>query len=89
MEPKTTTDLAKEMQQRYKNVFGSIEGKMVLGDILAVAGFGEKINPNDPAQVSWYNCAIEIARLAGAFDSLYQSLGMVQEERDGRQRTDL
>lgn len=69
-----------EMHQRYRNVFGTAEGRLVLGDILSVAGFGEKIDPNDPAKVSWYNCAIETARLAGAFDQLYQDLGMIDKE---------
>lgn len=76
---KTPQQHAAEMQQMYRNVFGSAEGRIVLGDILSVGGFGEKIDPNDAAQVSWYNCAIEIARLAGAFDMIYQQLGMVKE----------
>lgn len=70
-----------EMHQRYHNVFGTAEGQLVLGDILSVAGFGEKLDPSNPAQVSWYNCAVEIARLAGAFDQLYQDLGMIQKEK--------
>ena len=70
---------AREMQQRYRNIFASAEGKVVLGDILSVAGFGEKIDPNDPAAVSWYNCAIEIARLSGAFDQIYRELGMIDK----------
>jgi hypothetical protein len=73
-------DPYQEMQQRYRNVFGSAEGRIVLGDILSVAGFGDKLDPTNPAQVSWYNCAIEIARLAGAFDPLYQHLGMIERK---------
>ena len=74
---------AKDMQQRYKNVFGTVEGKRVLGDILSVAGFGGETgpDPNDPAKVAWYNCAIEIARLAGALpDHTFQQLGMTKRK---------
>ena len=71
---------AKDMMQRYRNVFGTAEGRIVLGDILSVAGFGEKLDPDRPAEVSWYNCAIEIARLAGAFDPIYRNLGMTEKE---------
>ena len=70
---------ARDMQQMYRNVFGTAEGRIVLGDILSVAGFGDKLDANSPAQVSWYNFAIELARLAGAFDALYQQLGMTKE----------
>lgn len=81
-EPKLSPEQqkAKDMMQRYRNVFGTPEGKIVLGDILSVAGFGGKPNPNDPAQVSWYNFAVEIARLAGAFDQIFQQLGMIVEK---------
>jgi len=73
-------DPAKEMQQRYKNVFGTTEGRIVLGDILTLGHFGETLNPTDPVQVAEHNAAVLIARMAGAFDSLYKQLGMIEKE---------
>jgi hypothetical protein len=73
-------DPAKDMQQRYKNVFGTVEGRAVLGDILTLGHFGETLNPTDPIAVAEYNAAIVIARMAGAFDMIYQQLGMVEKE---------
>jgi len=66
----------KEMIQRYKNVFGTEEGKIVLGDILTLCRFGETLDPKDPAQVSEYNVGLTILRMAGALDPLYSQLGM-------------
>jgi len=76
-QPKT---LEEEMQQRYRNVFGSMEGKIVLGDILSLGHFGDPLNPSDPVAVAEYNAAIMIARLAGAFDPLYRELGMTKDK---------
>jgi hypothetical protein len=67
-----------QMQKHYRNVFGSPEGRKVLGDILTLGHFGETLNPIDPVGVAEYNAAIVIARMAGAFDALYQHLGMTQ-----------
>ena len=44
------TRAAREMQQRYRNVFGTAEGRMVLGDILDVGHFGMALDPNDPCR---------------------------------------
>ena len=74
-------DAAKEMQQRYKNVFGTPEGRIVLGDILTLGHFGETLNPVDPVAVAEYNAAMIIARMAGAFDPLFEYLGMVEKEQ--------
>jgi len=74
-------DAAKEMQQRYKNVFGTAEGRIVLGDILTLGHFGETLNPVDPVAVAEYNAAMIIARMAGAFDPLFEYLGMVEKEQ--------
>jgi hypothetical protein len=68
----------KEMQQRYRNVFGSAEGKLVLGDILTEGHFGETLNPNDTMQVAEHNTAVRIARIAGAFDPMWIDLGMTE-----------
>jgi hypothetical protein len=67
------------MQKRYKNVFSTPEGRIVLGDILTIGHFGETLNPTDPIVVAEYNAAITIARMAGSLDSLYRDLGMVKE----------
>jgi hypothetical protein len=73
-------DPAKDMQNRYRNVFGTGEGKIVLGDILTLGHFGETLNPSDPVAVAEYNAAIVIARMAGAFDTVYSELGMIDKE---------
>ena len=72
-------DAAKEMQQRYRNVFGTDEGRRVLGDILKLGHFAMNIDPNDPILVTEKNFAETIARTAGAFDSIYLELGMTGE----------
>lgn len=78
LEPKI--DLAEEMQRRYKNVFGTAEGKIVLGDILTMGHFGETLNPTDAVAMTENTFAIVIARMAGAFDQLWQELGMIKGE---------
>jgi hypothetical protein len=72
----------RDMQQRYKNVFRTPEGRLVLGDILTVGHFGEMLNPNDTVAIAEHNAAVLIARTAGAFDSLWRELGMVVKEGD-------
>lgn len=64
------------MQQRYRNVFGSSEGKLVLGDILAKGHYGETLNPDNPVAIAEYNFALVIGHLAGTFDLLYPQLGL-------------
>lgn len=71
-----------EVQQHYRNVFGTSEGRHVLGDILTLGHFGETLNPNDPIQVAEYNFAVVIARMAGAFDRIYPQVGLVKEGED-------
>lgn len=64
-----------EMQKRYRNVFGSAEGKVVLGDIINNLGHVfDSINPNDPVMAANKNFALTIGRMAGAFDQLYSQL---------------
>lgn len=68
-----------DMLQRYRNVFGTAEGKLVLGDILFNLGhFGDNIEPTDPVLSAERNIAVTIARMAGAFNTLYNELGMTQ-----------
>lgn len=73
-------DPAKEMMQRYKNIFGTAEGRIVLGDILTLGHFGEILNPSEDVRLGEHNLAIAIARMAGAFDQLYSQLGMIDKE---------
>lgn len=66
-----------EMQQCYHNVFSTIEGQRVMGDILFRLGhFGDVMNPSDIGLVAEYNVAVTIARMSGALDSLYLQLGV-------------
>lgn len=73
---------AQEMQHRYRNIFGTPEGRRVLGDILTLGHFGVTLNPNDPVQVAEYNVALTIARMAGALDPMYSQLGMETKKGD-------
>ena len=66
-----------EMQQRYHNVFGSAEGRIVLGDIATVGHVFDSINPRDPVLVAERNFALVILRMAGALDLVYSQLGIV------------
>ena len=77
---KTPQELAAEMQQRYRNVFDTGEGRIVLGDILTLGHFGETLNPTDPIAVAEYNAAIVIARMAGAFDPIFEHYSMIEKE---------
>lgn len=74
-------DPARDMQQRYKNVFGTAEGRVVLGDILTLGHFGEILNPSEDVRLGEHNLAIAIARMAGAFDQIYQQFGMIEKEK--------
>lgn len=78
-EPKTQEQAARDMLQRYRNVFGSEEGRIVLGDILTLGHFGEILNPSEDIRLGEHNIATTIARMAGAFDQIYQQLRMTQE----------
>ena len=70
----------KEMQQLYKNVFGSAEGRVVLGDILTKGHYGVTLDP-ETDQVAEYNFALVIGTLAGAFDRIFNQLGMIKKEK--------
>lgn len=75
-----------EMQQRYRNVFGTKEGALVLGDISAVGHVFDTLDPQDAAKVAERNFALVIMQMAGAFDSLYPQLGLElrREQQNGR-----
>ena len=71
----------KEMQKYYRYVFSTPEGKIVLGDLLALCHFGVTLRPDDAVQVAEYNVGLTIARMAGALDFLYRSsLGIPDKE---------
>jgi hypothetical protein len=53
----------REMEQLYRNVFGSAEGRRVLGDILAFCHFGRLLS-NEVEQHE-YNVGVAIARMSG------------------------
>ena len=67
---------AQEMLQRYRNVFGTREGAIVLGDISTVGHVFDTIPPDDVAKVAERNFALVIMQMAGVFDSLYPQLGL-------------
>lgn len=77
---------AKDMQQRYRNVFGSAEGRIVLGDIAMEGLVFDNIDPTDTVLSARKNFALTILRLAGAFDTLYPQLGLEgeKEQHHGR-----
>jgi hypothetical protein len=68
-----------DMLKRYKNVFGTPEGKIVLGDILTKGHYGVTLDPENAVQISEYNFSLVIATKAGVFDPLYLDLGLMKE----------
>lgn len=74
------SDQEQEMAQRYKNVFGSGEGRIVLGNILTLGHFGVTLDADNRDQVAEYNFAIMIATLAGALEPVEKQLGMREEK---------
>ena len=65
------------MQQRYRNVFGSAEGRRVLGDILVTCHFGVPINSDEERIES--NVGVYIARMCGAMEHIDSLLGITRE----------
>lgn len=65
-----------EMLQRYRNVFGTAEGHIVLGDIATLGHVFDTVDPNSPVLVTERNFALVILQMAGALDQLYIMLGM-------------
>ena len=76
-----TPEHQQEVAQRYRNVFGSSEGRLVLGDILSKGHYGVTLDPDNTVMVSEYNFALVIATLAGIFDQLYPQLGLGTKEQ--------
>ena len=71
---------AEQMLQRYHNVFGTVEGRAVLGNILVLGRFGEVLDPNSPAQIGAYNLVITIANMSGVLDLVKPQLGITTKE---------
>jgi hypothetical protein len=67
----------RERLQRYRNVFGSAEGRLVLGDILVRNHFGVPIN-NEVERIE-YNVGIEIARTSGMMGAIDKQLGIEED----------
>ena len=71
-----------DMQRRYRNVFGTAEGRIVLGDIcLTLCHFSETLVPTDQTAVAEYNIGLTILRMAGGLDLLYGQLGITVKEK--------
>jgi hypothetical protein len=60
------------MRQRFRNVFGSEEGKRVLGEILRRNHFGVPLN-NEVERIE-YNVGVEIARMSGIMGAIDSQL---------------
>ena len=71
-----------EMQQYYRNVFGSAEGRRVLGDILEVCHVFDPVDPTDTAHCAERNVGLVILQMTGALDPLYTQLGIAKETYD-------
>jgi hypothetical protein len=76
-------DHSKDMMKRYKNVFSSEEGKLVLGDILTKGHYGVTLDSENRDQVAEYNFALVIATMAGAFEQVYRQFRMTEGEANG------
>lgn len=78
-----TPEETRDMQQRYRNVFSTAEGKKVLGDIAELGHLFDVIEPEDAAKIGERNLALTILRMSGALDVLYRQLGLAQSEVGG------
>ena len=75
-DPPAPVPAADAMPQRYRNVFGSLEGRRVLGDILVTCHFGVPIN-SEEARIE-YNVGVYIARMSGAMEPIDSLLGITR-----------
>lgn len=73
-EKKAAAQRQQEMEQLYRNVFGSAEGRKVLGDILMTNHFGVPLN-NEVERIE-YNVAIAIARMSGTMSEVDALIGI-------------
>jgi hypothetical protein len=72
--PDTEARKLEEMLQRYRNIFGTEEGRLVLGDILVMLHFGVPINSEEERIEA--NVGIAIARMAGVMDHVDKFVGI-------------
>lgn len=75
-EKKAAAQRQQEMEQLYRNVFGSAEGRKVLGHILAANHFGVPLN-NEVERIE-YNVGVAIARMSGIMSEVDSLLGIVE-----------
>lgn len=77
--PSTETEDPKQrdMLQRYRNVFGTPEGRIVLGDILQMCHFGFGIMTEE-ARIE-YNVGIAIARMSGMMGAIDALIGIRED----------
>ena len=68
---------ANAMRQRYRNVFGTAEGRAVLGDILVMCHFGVPLNSEE--ERIEFNVGIAIARMSGIMSAIDGMLGISEE----------
>ena len=68
---------SRDMQLRYRNVFGSAEGRKVLGDILDLCHFGVPLN-NETERIE-YNVGVAIGRMSGIFGDIDVLLNIGEE----------
>lgn len=77
-----------EMQQRYRTVFATSDGHLVLGDIARMFHLFDAVAPEDVVMNTQRSCALVIFQMAGAFNPLYTQLGLenqvAKEQQDGR-----
>jgi hypothetical protein len=73
----TKDERAKAMRQRYRNVFGTAEGRAVLGDILVMCHFGVPLNTEE--ERIEFNVGIAIARMSGTMSAIDGMLGISEE----------
>lgn len=67
-----------EIEQLYRNVFSSAEGRRVLGDILAnTCHFGVPMNTEK--EMHEYNVGVTIARMSGVMSDIDRQLGIGDE----------
>ena len=76
-----------EMLQYYQNVFGSAEGRIVLGDICELCHVFDNLDPKDADLCSQRNIGLTIMRQAGVLNPLYTQLGIKEKQHGGSDST--
>jgi hypothetical protein len=63
-----------ELWQMYRNVFGTAEGRVVLGDILRMCHFGVPLNTEEERYE--YNVGVAIVRMSGIMSAVDSLIGL-------------